>query len=218
MWYWILKHDTFWVLNAQHVSVQCVRPPLTFQSGSYYLQGNSVIIVFTVFRDIFLYCYKCFSVWTFFISVTYHISTPPLNPPPPPHTNIPINRWHTTYVSLARSSRGSRMSDCVRGLLTLRLRKLSEWGKMGSLQGHALMPDQYFFIWALYVSIIGPSPTVSPRSSLQTCRIGSQQHYARPPPQAHPPLLSAHHADTYSQPPNLWWWRTHCTVCDSLSE
>lgn len=113
MWYWILKHDTFWVLNAQHVSVQCVRPPLTFQSGSYYLQGNSVIIVFTVFRDIFLYCCQCFSVWTFFISVTYHISTPPLNPPPPPHTNIPINRWHTTYVSLARSSRGSRMSVCA---------------------------------------------------------------------------------------------------------
>lgn len=157
----------------------------------------------------------------FSLNLLHQCDIPHFYPTPEPTTTTTHKHSYKQMaydICISRSLIAWESHECVRGLLTLRLRKLSEWGKMGSLQGHALMPDQYFFIWALYVSIIGPSPTVSPRSSLQTCRIGSQQHYARPPPQAHPPLLSAHHADTYSQPPNLWWWRTHCTVCDSLSE
>lgn len=157
----------------------------------------------------------------FSLNLLHQCDIPHFYPTPEPTTTTTHKHSYKQMaydIRISRSLIAWESHECVRGLLTLRLRKLSEWGKMGSLQGHALMPDQYFFIWALYVSIIGPSPTVSPRSSLQTCHIGSQQHYARPPPQAHPPLLSAHHADTYSQPPNLWWWRTHCTVCDSLSE
>lgn len=41
----------------------------------------------------------------------------------------------------------------VWGLITLGLRKLSEWGKMVSLQGHSLMLDQYFIhMSAVYVN------------------------------------------------------------------
>lgn len=73
---------------------------------------------------------------------------------------LPVHLWLIKWES----------HQCVRGLLTLRLRKLSEWGKMGSLQGHSLVLDQYFFI--LYVSIIGPSTAVLSHSSLRTRRIG----------------------------------------------
>lgn len=103
--------------------------------------------------------------------------------------------------------------EYVHRLLTLRLRKLSVWGKRGSLQGHSLMLDQYFFIRAVCVHHWAFT------DSFITFIFAEVRDYICP----HPPTYSSFssiHTDTPRYQSSDNWPHTvpYVTVCQSRSD